>query len=63
MTRCREVTSAPLSAGNGRRRGQPALSLATSSDAAYAVGQRREPVHCEDCYQELPTVGRHPVVL
>jgi hypothetical protein len=37
--------------------------LAADSDAAYAVGQRRDPIRCEDGYQDLPTVGRHSVVL
>ncbi len=37
-------------------------ALATSSDAAHAVGHQRDPTHCEHGYQDLPTVSQRPVV-
>src|ERR1700682_5147639 len=36
--------------------------LATSSDDAHALGHLPEPNHCEEDYQDLPTVSPRPVV-
>ena len=40
-----------------RARHKAAGLLATSSDDAHAPGHHRDPNHCEDGYQELPTVS------
>lgn len=39
-----------------------ALSAATGSGSAHALGNQRDTNDCEDGYQELPSVSQRPVV-
>jgi hypothetical protein len=39
-----------------------ALSAATGSGSAHALGNQRDTNDCEDSYEELPSVRQRPVV-
>lgn len=55
-----KATTAPLSAPPGAA--EAAECLAACSEAAHAAGYHRDPNHCEDGHQDLPTVIQCPVM-